>query len=123
MEYNRANSSNYCSTLTNKKPTNWWGRQNAALPKFDQKPLEAAFSAVFRNYDKCRSEVDGDVMSSVAVRNAGMDVRSTFGEYGKQWPNYLTLAGRTRFTLQLDRKALKTLPTDMTGVFFLYDSY
>ena len=28
---------------TNKKPTNWWGRQNAAPLKFDPKPSEAAF--------------------------------------------------------------------------------
>ena len=34
--------------ITNKKPINWWGRQNAAPLKFDLKPLEAAFSAVFR---------------------------------------------------------------------------
>ena len=27
----------------NKKPTNWWGRQNAAPLKFDPKPSEAAF--------------------------------------------------------------------------------
>ena len=30
------------------KPTNWWGRKNAAPLKFDPKPKEAAFSAVFR---------------------------------------------------------------------------
>ena len=34
--------------LPNKMPTNWWGRQNAAPLKFDPKPSEAAFSAVFR---------------------------------------------------------------------------
>ena len=32
----------------NKKPTNWLGRQNAAPLKFDPKPSETAFSAVFR---------------------------------------------------------------------------
>ena len=35
----------------------------------------------FSNFDKCRSEVAGDVMSGVAVQYVGgMDVCSTFGE-------------------------------------------
>ena len=34
---------------SNKMLTNWWDRQNAATLKFDPKPSEAAFSAVFRN--------------------------------------------------------------------------
>ena len=33
--------------INNKKPTTWWGRQNAAPLKLGQKPLDAAFSAVF----------------------------------------------------------------------------
>ena len=38
-------------------PTNWWewDRQNAAPLKFDPKPSEAAFSAVFD--EKCRLEL------------------------------------------------------------------
>ena len=32
----------------NKKPTNWWGRQNATALKFDPKQSELVFSAVFR---------------------------------------------------------------------------
>ena len=36
-----------------KMPTNWWGRQNAALLKFDPKPSEAAFSANLPNFDEC----------------------------------------------------------------------
>ena len=36
----------------NKMPTNWWGRQNAAGLKFDPKPSEAAFLAVFFNFGK-----------------------------------------------------------------------
>ena len=58
----------------NKKPTNWWGRQNAVPLKFDPKLSEAAFSAFFPNFDKCRSEVAGDVMSGAAVHYVGMDV-------------------------------------------------
>ena len=30
-------------TTVKKKPTNWWGSQNAALIKFDTKPSDAAF--------------------------------------------------------------------------------
>ena len=48
----------------------------------------------FSNFDKCRLEVDGDVISGVAVEYVGVDVRATFGESGlntKQWPNYFTL--------------------------------
>ena len=36
--------------IMNKKHTNWWGRHTALL-KFDSKPSEAAFSAVFSNFD------------------------------------------------------------------------
>ena len=36
----------------------------------------------FPNFDKCRSEVAGDVMSGAAVHNVGMEVGSTFGEFG-----------------------------------------
>ena len=51
----------------NKKPTNWWGMQNAAPLKFDPKPSDATFSAVFSNFKKCRPEVANDVISGVAV--------------------------------------------------------
>ena len=37
----------YQETQMNKKPTNWWGRQNAAPLKFDSNQSEAAFSTVF----------------------------------------------------------------------------
>ena len=37
----------------NKKPTNWWGRQNAAPPKFDSNQYEAALWTVFSNFHKC----------------------------------------------------------------------
>ena len=36
-----------CIHKSNKKPTNCWGRKNVAPLKFDCKPSEAAFSAVF----------------------------------------------------------------------------
>ena len=53
-----------------KNPTNWWGRQNnTASLKFDPKPLEAAFSAVFFSiFDLCRSEVADHVISGVDDR-------------------------------------------------------
>ena len=49
-----------------KKPTNWWGRQNAVPLKFDSKQSEAAFSTVFF-LDNSRPEVVGHVISSVAA--------------------------------------------------------
>ena len=36
----------------------------------------------FPNFDKCLSEVAGDVISGVAVELVGMDVRMTCGESG-----------------------------------------
>ena len=47
-------------------PTNWWGRQNAVPLRFDPKPLEAVFSAVFE-LNKCRAEAAGDVISGKFV--------------------------------------------------------
>ena len=41
---------------------------------FDPKPSEAAVWAPFSNFDKCRPEVDGNVISGVAVDKVGMDV-------------------------------------------------
>ena len=63
-------------------PTYWWDKQNAAPLKFDPKPSQAALSAVFANFDKCRSEAAGDVISGVAVDYVGMNVRATFVESG-----------------------------------------
>ena len=53
--------------IYNKKPTNWWGRKNAAPLKFDPKSSEAEFSVFFSNFDKYQPEVAGDVISGVAV--------------------------------------------------------
>ena len=53
--------------MINKKPTNWWGRENAAPLKFDPKPSEAAFSAVFPNFDYCQPEVGDEVIYGVTV--------------------------------------------------------
>ena len=53
----------------------------------------------FSNFKKCRLEVAGDVISSVAVDYVGMDVGATFGESGLNTCRIiLLLAGRTRFT-------------------------
>ena len=60
----------------NKRPTSWWGRQNAVPLKFDTKLLEAAFSIVFSNFEKCQPEVADDAISGVAVDKDGMDVRA-----------------------------------------------
>ena len=54
-------------TSGNKKTTKWWGRQNTAPLKFELKPSEATFSAVFPNLDIFRPEVADDVISGVAM--------------------------------------------------------
>ena len=52
-----------------------------AVPlKFDPKPSVAAFSAVFSNFDQCRLEVAGDVVSGVAEDWVGLDVRVKIGD-------------------------------------------
>ena len=53
--------------LINKKPTNWGSRQNVTPLKFYPMPLEAAFSGVPLNFNKCQQEGAGDVISGVAV--------------------------------------------------------
>ena len=62
----------------NKKPTNWWGRHNAATLKFHSKQQEAAFSTVFR--DNFRPEVVGDVISGVTEEQVDMNVVVKFGD-------------------------------------------
>ena len=47
--------------------------------KFDLNPSQAAVSGVFfSNFDKCRPEVAGDVISGPALVNVGADVRAIF---------------------------------------------
>ena len=35
----------------------------------------------FLNFDKCRPEAAGDVISGMALDYVGVDVRATFGDY------------------------------------------
>ena len=46
----------------------------------DPNPSEAAFLAVFSNFDKCRREVAGDVISGAALVYVGVDVHANFGD-------------------------------------------
>ena len=66
--WQKLNRKEICFKNINNTPAYWWGKQNAARLKFDPKPSEAIFSAVFSHFDKCRSEVAGDVISSAAVK-------------------------------------------------------
>ena len=64
-------------------PTIWWGRQNAAPLKFDPKPSEAAFSAVFRtSTNGNRKYLTSDVMSVwlLTADQIGMCDRVKFGD-------------------------------------------
>ena len=78
------NSTHWSHSTDNKKPTNWWGRQNAAPQTFDPKLSDTTFSDVFLNCDIYRPEVADDVITSVAVGQIGMDVR---GKFGDSWLN------------------------------------
>ena len=64
------------TVIWNKKPSNWWGRQNAAPLKFDPKLSKAVFLAVFSNFDKCRPEVADEVISIFCVAAEKVDVMS-----------------------------------------------
>ena len=50
--------------------------------KIRPKAVGSRIFGCFPNFDKCRSEVAGDVMFDVAVLYVSVDVRSTFGESG-----------------------------------------
>ena len=47
--------------------TNWWSRQNAAQLKLYTKVCGGGIFDRFANFDKCLSEVAGDVISGVTV--------------------------------------------------------
>ena len=57
----RSTSPNPANMFLNKKHTNLRGRQNTVPLKFDPKPSQAAFSAVFFELRLWRSEVANDV--------------------------------------------------------------
>ena len=67
---------------TNKTPTNWWGRQNAAPLKFDPEPSEAGYSAFLGNSDKCQREAACDVISGVFMYPTVWRFRVNFGDSG-----------------------------------------
>ena len=51
-----------------KKPTTWWGRQNAAPSKIQLKAVECdIFCRFFSIFDICRPEVASDVISGLLV--------------------------------------------------------
>ena len=58
------------------------GQANRRATKIRPKAVGSSIFGCFPSFDKCRSEVAGDVISSVAVEYIGMDVRVTFGESG-----------------------------------------
>ena len=64
---------------TRRKPIGW-AIQNAAPLTFYQKASDAALSAGFSNFDKCRPEVADDVKSGVALDYLSADVRANFGD-------------------------------------------
>ena len=65
--------------MSNKKPTNWWGRQNAAPLEFDSKQSEVAFSTVFFR-DNLQPEVAHHVIFGVVTEETGVDGLVKFGD-------------------------------------------
>ena len=88
----------HISTGPTRSPPIGRARQNAVPQKFDPKPSEVALLAVFPNFDKCRPEVAGDVVSGVAVDWVGLDVCVRFGHSRFNRGRIIRLfAGRTHF--------------------------
>ena len=59
------NPRNDATGKQNKKPTNWFGWAHCCTTKkFDPK---SSFSVALSNFDNCRPEAAGDVISSVAA--------------------------------------------------------
>ena len=58
------------------------GQAKRRATNIQPKAVGSDIFGYFPNFDKCRSEVAGDVMSGVAVDHVGVDVRSTIGESG-----------------------------------------
>ena len=65
-----------------KMPTNWVGQAKRRTTKTRPKAVGAVIIGRFSNFDICRSEVAGDVISGVAIDQVGLDVRAAFGESG-----------------------------------------
>ena len=80
LRYLKLSLGKYISSISVviKKPTNCWGRQNAAPLKFEPKPSAAACSTVFSNFYKCWPEVSDDVISGATVDYVDVDVRVKF---------------------------------------------
>ena len=75
-----------------------WVRQNAGHKKFGPKQSEAAFSAIFSNFNRSRPEAASDVMSGVAVEYVGMDVSINVGDYRSTRSRRSLCDGRTTTT-------------------------
>ena len=69
------------------------GQAKRRTTKIRRKAVGGGIFGRFANFDKCRPEVAGDLISDVAVDWVVMDVRATFGESGLSIGliNYLTL--------------------------------
>ena len=58
------------------------GQVKRRATKIRPKAVGSGIFGRFPNFDKCPSEVAGDVISGVAVDYVGVDVRATFGDSG-----------------------------------------
>ena len=58
------------------------GQAKRRATRIRPKAVRSAVFGRFANFDKCRSEVTGDVVFGVAADSASTDVRATFDESG-----------------------------------------
>ena len=74
------------------------GQAKRRATKIRPKAIESTILGPFPNFDKCRSEIAGNIMSGVAVQYVGEGVRSTFGKSALNSGRIIwLLASRTRF--------------------------
>ena len=70
------------------------GEVNRRATQIRPKAVESGIFSHFPNFDKCRSQVAGDVISGVVVDYVGMDGRATFCESGLNSGRIILLFGR-----------------------------
>ena len=85
---------NFDNIPKNKKPTNWRGNGKTKRHKIRPKAIGSGTFGRFPNFDKCRSEVAGDVIPGGTVDYFGIDVRATFGASGLNICRIILLFGR-----------------------------
>ena len=93
----------------NKKPINWLILVKRRATKFRPKAVGGGIFSSFSNFDKCRPEIDGDVISRVVVDHIGVDLRAKFGDSGLNSGRIIRLFSRP----QPFQKLMMSYPADV----------